>query len=328
MRLPVKAGIVKKYATSRCNGKKDFAAFFIIGLYSYILITLYTAGCSTPSHEYGPRYGASPSSQSIRTYDLAVHPLHNPSKMQRAYQPLIDYLNRNAEGFRIELEASRDYENFEEKFRAGRPAFILPNPWQTLEAEKAGYTVIAMAGDPRDFKGLFLVRKDSPIKAPADLKGKAVSYPSQTALAACIMPQYFLHTHGINVNTEIDNRYVGSQESSIMNAYIGKTSAAATWITPWRAFQKEHPAEAEEMRVIWETPSLVNNSVMVRKDVPAIVKEHVCRSLLKLHETPEDRSILEGMETARFNPASDKDYEIVGEYIARFEKEVRPVEQK
>lgn len=51
--------------------------------------------------------------------------------------------------------------------------------------------MIAMAGDPKDFKGIFLVRIDSGIKVPADLKGKAVSYPSPTALAACIMPQYF-----------------------------------------------------------------------------------------------------------------------------------------
>ena len=34
------------------------------------------------------------------------------------------------------------------------------------------------------------------IKLPADLKGEVVSHPSSTALAACIMPQYFLHTHG------------------------------------------------------------------------------------------------------------------------------------
>ena len=68
---------------------------------------------------------------------------------------------------------------------------------------------------------------------------------------------------------DIENRYVGSQESSIMNAYLGQTAAGATWPPPWRAFQKEHPREAAELKVIWETESLVNNSVMVRDDVPA-----------------------------------------------------------
>ena len=181
-----------------------------IGIASVALLILFASGCNRPPKNQGPQYGASPLSQNVQTYDFAVHPLHNPSKMNKAYQPLIDYLNRFARDIRFNLEASRDYGNFEAKFRVGRPAFLLPNPWQTLEAMKAGYTVIAMAGEPRDFKGIFLVRRDSSIRVPADLKGKAVSYPSHTALAACIMPQYFLHSHGVNVNTEIDNRYVGS----------------------------------------------------------------------------------------------------------------------
>lgn len=112
-----------------------------------------------------------------------------------------------------------------------------------------------------------------------------------------------------------------------MNAYLKQTAAAATWPPPWRAFQKDHPKEAAEMKLVWETPSLINNSVMARNDVPASIREQVRECLLKLQETPAGRAILEGMETARFLPASDTDYEVVRDYIARFEKEVRPVEQ-
>jgi phosphonate transport system substrate-binding protein len=41
-----------------------------------------------------------------------------------------------------------------------------------------------MAGDADDFKGIFIVRKDTDIKVPAQLKGKRVSYPAPSALAA------------------------------------------------------------------------------------------------------------------------------------------------
>lgn len=293
-----------------------------------VLLVLLASGCDRTPSDQGPKYGTSPSSHNIRTYSFAVHPLHNPSKMNQAYQPLVSWLNRLDKEIRFDLEASRDYANFEEKFRARKPAFLLPNPWQTLEAMKVGYAVIAMAGEPRDFKGIFLVRRDSRIRKPGDMKGKAVSYPSHTALAACIMPQYFLYRHGVDVMADIENRYVGSQESAIMNAYLRQTAAAATWPPPWRAFQKDHPSEAAEMKLLWETESLVNNSVMARNDVPASVREQVRESLLKLHQTPEGQSILRGMETARFLPASGADYEIVRDFIARFEKEVRPVERK
>jgi phosphonate transport system substrate-binding protein len=246
----------------------------------------------------------------------------------QAYQPLVDYLNGRLHGARLVLEASRDYANFEEKYRVRKPDFLLPNPWQTLQAMQVGYRVIAMAGEPRDFKGLFVVRRDSNLSRPIDLKGKAVSYPAPTALAACIMPQFFLHSHGIDVNRDIENRYVGSQESAIMNAWLGRTVAGVTWPPPWREFQKEHPREAADLKVIWETESLVNNSVMVRDDVPVLVAEQVRTLLLELDVSKEGSSILAGMETARFLPATDKEYAAVRRYIARFEREVRPVEKR
>ena len=271
-------------------------------------------------------YSSAPSGVDTPIYRFAVHPLYNPQKLSEAYQPLVDHLNTRLQSARVALEASRDYASFEQKYRERGPAFLLPNPWQTLQAKKAGYHVIAMAGDAQDFKGIFIVRRDSGIKTPADLKGRVVSYPSRTALAAAIMPQYFLHTHGINVLRDIENVYVGSQESSIMHAYLGKSAAGVTWPPPWRLFQKDHPAEAAQLMQIWETPYLLNNSVMVRDDVPATVREPVIQALFELTQTPQGQSILQGMGTARFTPASDASYALVADYVQRFEKEVRPVE--
>lgn len=277
----------------------------------------------------GPKLGKMPVKQQVgQNYHFAVHPLHNPTKLIEAYQPLIDYLNRQIASGRFTLEASRDYASFEEKYRARLPEFLLPNPWQTLQAEAVGYHVLAMAGDPNDFKGIFLVRKDSGIVQPADLIGKAISYPSPTALAACIMPQFFLHNHSLNVLRDLDNRYVGSQESSIMNVYMKQTAAGVTWPPPWRAFQKEHPREAGELKILWETEPLINNSVMARDDIPAAVREQVRTILVGMNNTVEGEAILAGMETARFLSASNEDYEVVRRYVARFENEVRPVEKK
>jgi phosphonate transport system substrate-binding protein len=185
-----------------------------------------------------------------------------------------------------------------------------------------------MWGDAEDFKGLFIVRKDGNIATPADLKGKTVSYPSPTALAAAVMPQYFLHKHGIDINKDIQNSYVGSQESSIMNVYMGQAVAGATWPPPWRIFQRQHPAEAAQLKVMWETPALVNNSVMVRDDIPPTIRQQLTQTLLDLPKTPEGRDILARLETSRFHAADDASYDIVRNYIARFESEVRPIERK
>lgn len=293
-----------------------------------VLAMAVLAGCDQTPPVTGPVYDSRPGPGQGPSYRLAVHPLHNPSKLFAVYQPLVEYLNQQMPEAHFLLVASRDYPSFEKRIRERSAEFLLPNPWQTIEAMKVGFHVFAMAGDAEDFKGIFVVRRDSGILRPADLRGKAVSYPAATALAACILPQAWLHSQGVDVMHDIENRYVGSQESSIMNAYQGRTAAGATWPPPWRAFQKNHPQEAAALQVIWETPHLINNSVMARDDVPAAVRERVGQLLLKLHETSDGQGILATMETARIYAADDSSYDVVREYVARFERQVRPVESK
>lgn len=299
-------------------------------LYSLLIIFLVVVvpNCNREPGDNGPRYIATPPAKKTQTYSFVVHPLHNPSKLVQTYQPLIDYLNSKLENAQLLLEASRDYAAFEKKYKDQEPDFLLPNPWQTLQAIKSGYHVIAIAGESYDFKGIFIVRKNTKIKHPSELKGKTVCYPSRTALAACIMPQYFLYQNGININKDINNLYVGSQESSIMNVFVGKSVVGATWPPPWRAFQREHPNEAAELKIIWETKPLINNSVMVRDDVPPEVQSRVRELLIALHENAEGNKILQGMETKYFIKAENKNYDIVKTYVNSFEKRVRKVEGK
>ncbi|MEW5788919.1 MAG: phosphate/phosphite/phosphonate ABC transporter substrate-binding protein [Pseudomonadota bacterium] len=288
---------------------------------------LLLAGCDEAPHSAGPRYGEAPAQQQTRIYRLAVHPLHNPARLLQAYQPLADYLADGIPGARFEVEASRDYADFERKLRTGGPDLLLPNPWQALQAMASGYTVLAMAGDAEDFKGILVVRRSSPIRTPADLKGRTLAYPSPTALAACIMPQWYLSQAGLDVNRDLVNRYVGSQESAIMNAYLGQADAGVTWPPPWRAFVRQYPEKAAELQVIWETPPLMNNAFMARRDLPVELRGRIRHRLLALQDSEAGRRILAGMETARFHPASDADYDRVRAFIARFEARVRKVEK-
>lgn len=283
--------------------------------------------CEPPPAPAGPVYEA-PEATSVASprYTIIVHPLHNPAKLLETYQPLVDHLNQRTTDATFTLETSRDYQDYERKFRARGPAFILPNPWQTLEAMKVGYRVLAQAGDPEDFRGLILVRKDSGIRQATDLKGKTVSYPSPTALAACVMPQHWLHRNGVDVRRDLQNRYVGSQASSILSVVLGTSAAGATWPPPWRDFQREHPDQAATLTVLAETPPLVNNAFMVKDDIPNAVALRVRDALVTLHETPSGRAILAKMQTARFHPATNETYAPVRDYVARFEQDVRPVE--
>lgn len=297
--------------------------FFLAAL--VILSILSISGCEKTEEYPGPRYGAVKDTTTKHVHHFAIHPLFNPARLVQAYQPLINYLNSRLPDDQIVLEASLDYAAYEAKFNEPRISFLLPNPWQTLEGIKEGFEVIAMAGDPRDFKGIFIVRKDSEVKVPLDIKGKSVCYPAPTALAACIMPQFFLHQSGLDLHTDIQNHYVGSQESAIMNVLLKRYPVCATWPPPWRKFQKDHPGKAKHLKVIWETPHLMNNSVMARKNLPPALKSRVRELLLSLHNSLAGSAILYAMQTRRFYNANNESYKMVKTYVEIFEQKVRKV---
>ena len=86
--------------------------------------------------------------------------------------------------------------------------------------------------------------------------------------------------------------------------------------------------EAAELRVAWETDSMVNNSFMARNDVPKAIRDQVQSLVVHLQDTPQGRQILKNMETVRYTPATRADYEVVRTFMATFERRVRPAEQR
>lgn len=291
-----------------------------------VIAALVLSACqSGEGGEYTPTFAPVVTSAEP-VYVFGVHPLHNPQRLHEVFGPLMAYLSTRIDGARFRLEASRNYAAYDEKLYARQFHFALPNPYQTINAVKVGYRVFGKMGDDENFRGIILVRKDSNIQEVGDLRGKAVSYPAPSALAATMLPQYFLHSHGLHVMRDVDNRYVGSQESSIMNVYLGDVAAGATWLPPWRALSRERPELAAALEVRWQTEPLPNNGLVVLPEVPAAVVAQVSQLLFSLHESVEGRTILSRMELSRFESADNTTYQPVREFIRRFSAEVRPVE--
>ncbi len=284
-----------------------------------LMLMLGLLGCQRPDDAPKPQYGAAPAGVAgAPHYVFSIHPLHNPQLLHQKFEPTLKYLSREIPDAEFDLETSNDYADFEQKLRKSGPHFALPNPYHAALARDWGYHVIAKMGNDALFRGIFVVRKDSPLIKPADLKGKKVAYPAPTALAAAMMPQLFLQKNGVDVATDLQNLYVGTHNSSIMNAYLGQSDASATWPVAWTAFQKANPTEAADLKVIWQTPTLIQNAVIVRQDVPAKVANRVAELLVGLKDNDEGRTLLAEMDTDSYVLASDQDFEVVRTFLKEF----------
>lgn len=260
---------------------------------------------------YQPEYASVPAVDSDQEMIIGVHPLHNPKRLHEFFGPIAEYLSQNIKGVNFKIEASRNYAAYDKKLYSRKFHFALPNPFQTINSLKHGYNVFGKMGDDENFRGIFLVRKDGNIKKVTDLKGQAVSFPAPTALAATMMPQYYLQKRGLNVMTDIDIKYVGSQESSIMSVMLGNTKAGATWPPPWLALSKERPELAKELKVIWQTTPLPNNGLVVRDDIDLTIVKQVKKLLLTLHKNSQGKKWLDKMELSKFENATNDTYQPV-----------------
>jgi len=277
------------------------------------------------TEEYRPTFSEKEFNKT-KEYIFGVHPLHNPKRLQEIFGPIIDYLTDEIPNASFRLEASRNYAAYDKKLYEGKFHFALPNPYQTVNSLKFGYRVFGKMGDDENFCGIIIVRKDGNIREVKDLKGKAVSFPAPTALAATMMPQYYMQSYGLNVMKDIEIKYVGSQESSIMNVYLGNTVAGSSWPPPWRALIKERPELAEALEIKWTTEPLLNNGLVVRADIPDELVKQVADILFSLHKHEKGKRWLKRMELSKFEQADNQTYEIVHEFLKKFNSEVRKID--
>ena len=318
--------LFKKYRVLKVKYKLSYFLRKLPLLLATVFLGMILASCDqNQTEEYNPVYSVLPLETGEKEFIIGVHPLHNPKRLHEIFGPIAEYLSQNIAGVNFKIEASRNYAAYDKKLYSREFHFALPNPFQTVNSLKHGYNVFGKMSDDENFRGIFLVRKDSNIKEVIDLKGQAVSFPAPTALAATMMPQYYLQQHGLNVMEDIDIKYVGSQESSIMNVMLGNTKAGATWPPPWRALSKERPELAKELMVIWQTSHLPNNSLVVRDDIDQNIVTKVKELLLNLHKNPQGKKWLAKMELSKFEDATNDTYKPVISFLKKFDKEVRAI---
>ena len=275
-----------------------------------------------PLHQgWAEAYKPSGSASDSDVYVFGVHPYATPQSLFDAYLPVMRYLERKLPGMRFQVEASRDYADFEAKLAGRRFHFALPNPAETLLSFESGYRVIAKMTPDDDFRGLIVARSGRAPASVRDLAGKTLCFPSATAVAGTMLPLLYLHDNGLEAK-DIQVRFVGSQFSSLANAHSGDYAACGSTVRFWRVWSRENPDKARDMIVLWRTPSLPHNAVIARDDIPAAVGSRVAAVLAGMDR---DKELDQGQFTIdqqHFELAGDAAYRPMLEFLRRYDEAI------
>jgi phosphonate transport system substrate-binding protein len=255
------------------------------------------------------------------TLIFGIHPYTNPQELFEAYTPIMRYLERKMPGTKFQVEASKDYADFEAKLAARRFHFAMPNPYETLLSLEHGYRVIAKMTPDEDFRGLIVARADKHLHTPRDLNGKTLCFPSPTAVAGTMLPLLFLHEQGVDTRKE-SIRFVGSQFSSILNAYAGDAAACGSTVRFWRIWSRDNPDKAKEMVVLWKTDSLPHNGIVARDDINAQMAQRVATALAGMENDKELDQRQFKADQAHFELADNATYKPMLDFLKRYEQAI------
>jgi phosphonate transport system substrate-binding protein len=295
--------------------------------YAVLACVLLLAACNkaSPPTDQGPRFAPAPAKAKIAEYTLGVTPMSNFRDIYDVFQPIVDHINAGLTDARLVLEVPRGLAEHERQLQARHFAFALSNPYHTWRAaQHDGYRIFAKMSDDAAFRGIWIVRRNSGITALTDLKGKKVSFPPQSALAATMMTQLQLMESGVDPRRDIEASYVGSQHASIMAVYHNTVAAGATWPLAWTTFQRMHPREALQLEARFPTPSLINQGIVARDDVPPELVHQVGRLMMAMRETQRGRALLAQVPMNGFEPAGNAEFDVVRVFMEKYQRALPP----
>ena len=242
---------------------------------------------------------------------VSAIPDESPTELARKAAPLMRYLETRL-GMKVEYTPVTDYAASVEALVNRKIDLAWFGGFTFVQAHvRSGGKVIPLVQREEDekFRSVFIT-SDPAVKSLADLKGRDVSFGSQSSTSGHLMPRSFLLATGLNPERDFRRvAYSGAHDATIAAVASGKVQAGALNISVWEKFVADKKVDTTKVRVLFTTPPYVDYNWTVHADMPAALREKLTRAFLDLSPaTPEGKEILGLQRATRFVPTRAENY--------------------
>ena len=247
-----------------------------------------------------------------QTLKVTTIPEEAATEQIRKFGPLTRYLERTI-GMKVEFTPVSDYPAAVEALVNKQVDLVWFGGFTHVQAQlRSGGKIVPIAQREEDtkFRSVFITKTDSGIKTLADLKGKQVSFGSQSSTSGHLMPRSFLLQAGIDPDKDFKRvAYSGAHDATIASVVGGRVDAAALDITVWRKFVEEKKVDTTKVNVFYTTPPYFNYNWSVHADMPAAQRERITKALLDLSmDNAEGKEILTLSRATKYIPTKPENY--------------------
>ena len=249
--------------------------------------------------------------QAQQVFRVTAIPDESPTELARKAGLLMQYLEKEL-NVKVEFTPVSDYAAAVEALVNKKVDLAWFGGFTFVQASvRSGGKVLPLVQREEDtkFRSVFIT-SDPAIQSLADLKGKDVSFGSQSSTSGHLMPRSFVMQAGLNPDKDFRRvAFSGAHDATIAAVAAGKVQAGALNISVWEKFVAEKKVDTERVRVFYTTPPYFDYNWTVHADMPVAQREKLSRALLNLNraESP-GREILELQRATRFVPTRADNY--------------------
>ena len=252
--------------------------------------------------------------QAQQVFRITAIPDESPTELARKAAPLMKYLEQRL-GTKVEFTPVTDYAAAVEALANKQVDLAWFGGFTFVQAQhRSGGKVIPLVQREEDekFRSVFITANGA-IRSLTDLKGRTLSFGSQSSTSGHLMPRSYLLAAGVDPDRDFKRvAYSGAHDATVAAVSSGKVDAGALNISVWEKLVADKKVDPSKVRVFYTTPAYYDYNWTVHADMPAARREAIAKAFTDLNgSTPQGREILELQRATRFIPTRAENYKSI-----------------
>ena len=240
-------------------------------------------------------------------------PDESPTELARKFAPLGQYLESKL-GMKVEWTPVTDYAAAVETVVNKKIDLAWFGGFTFVQANvRSGGKIVPLVQREEDekFRSVFITDAKSGITKLEDLKGKTLSFGSQSSTSGHLMPRSYLLAAKINPDADLKRvAFSGAHDATIAAVASGKVDAGALNISVWEKFVAEKKVDPAHVKVFYTTPAYFDYNWSVHADMTQALQDKIKAAFLALDpNTPQGKEILGLQRATKFIPTKPANYE-------------------
>lgn len=234
------------------------------------------------------------------TLVLGVIPYVSNDSIRKELNPLIAYLAAHLDR-PVQLVIATDYERLKKLLDYGKVhlAWFSSTSYDKLNTENAWEVTCRPVRSGSVFhRGIIITQASGTVKTLFDLRGKTFAYVDRNSGTGFIYPNHIFIEHGIDPLSFFGKVvFTGNHTNSIDGVLDGTYDAAAVF----NLFieNQQYQPKLASLTILYETNLLLNDPIVVRKDMDSDLKKRLADYLVNMASFPDGLPVLEHLQNVR-----------------------------